>query len=76
MDIDANIFYETINISCRSTSVARMLPPVTRSEVTRAFRSSSCAPVDRGGAAYSHRGSRLERWVGGLESKGLRRHKS
>ena len=42
-----------------------MLPPVTRSEVTRTFRSSSCAPVDRGGAAYSHRGSRLERWVGG-----------
>ena len=50
-----------------------MLPPVTRSEVTRTFRSSSCAPVDRGGAAYSHRGSRLERWVGGfIRIKGIK----
>ena len=46
----------------RSSSVARALPPVTRMEVTRTFRSSSCAPVDRF-TSSSYRTSRLERSV-------------
>ena len=44
----------------RSSSVARALPPVTRSEVTRTYRSSSCAPVDRF-SSTSYRTGRLER---------------
>jgi len=49
------------NMSYRSTSVARALPPITRSEVTRTYRSSSCAPVDRF-SSTSYRTSRLERY--------------
>ena len=40
--------------------MSRVLPPVTRAEVTRALRSSSCAPPP-GGVTNTYRTSRLER---------------
>ena len=61
-DLHKNIHWTLYSFASRSSSVARALPPVTRSEVTRTFRSSSSVPVDRLSSS-SYRSTRLERWA-------------